>query len=126
MRRSSFRQSLSEQPAQKRAIHLHHVWQIEIEDIPNRLSHRRMIPSDVENAIAAQKIQVRLIIHVIQVRALGSRVDLVEPDDSLRLHQRRVYMPLMQSVIFTQSRRDDFLEIKSHPVTVCDLRSKRK
>jgi hypothetical protein len=90
------------------------------------LSHYRMIPPDVEHAVAAQKIQVRLIIHVIQVRAFRSRIDLVEPDDSLRLHQRRVYMSLMELVIFTQSRRDNFLQIKSHPVMFCDLRSKRK
>ena len=109
MRRSSFRQRLSKQPAQKRAIHLHHVWQIEIENIANRLFHHRMIPSDIENAIAAQKIQVRLIIHVIEVRAFRSRIDLVEPDHSLRLDQRRIYVPLVELIIFTQSRCDNFL-----------------
>jgi hypothetical protein len=68
-----------------------------------------MIPSDVENAIAAQKIQVRPIIHVIEVRAFRSGVDLVEPDYSLCLDQRRVYVPLVELIIFTQSRRDNFL-----------------
>ena len=85
-----------------------------------------MIPSDVENAIAAQKIQVRLIIHVIQVRAFRSRIDLVEPDHSLRLHQRRVYVVLMELVILTQPRCDNFLQIKCHSEIFCDLRSKRK
>src|SRR6266498_5169692 len=126
MRRGSFRQRLSKQPAQERAIHLHHVWKIEIEDIANRLFHNRMIPPDVEHAVTAQKIQVRLIIHVVQVRAFRSRIDLVEPDHSLRLHQRRVYVSLVELVILAQSRRDNFLQIKSHPVMFCDLHSKRK
>src|SRR6266542_2571080 len=126
MRRGSFRQRLSKQPAQERAIHLHHVWKIEIEDIANRLFHYRMIPPDVEHAVTAQEIQVRLIIHVVQVRAFRSRVDLVEPDHSLRLHQRRVYMSLVELIIFTQSGCDNFFQIKSHPMTFCDLRSKRK
>src|SRR5207249_6790354 len=126
MRWGSFRQRLREQSAQERAIHLHHVWQIEIENIANRLFHYRMITPDVEHAIAAQKIQVRLIIHVVEVRALGSRIHLVEPDHSLRLDQRRVYMALVELVIFTQACRDNFLQIESHPVMFCDLRLKRK
>src|SRR5882672_4518262 len=85
-----------------------------------------MIPPDIEHAVAAQKIQVRLIIHVIQVRAFRSRIDLVESDHSLRLHQRRIYMALVKLIIFTQSGCNNFLQIKSHPVMFCDLHSKRK
>src|SRR5215475_7208477 len=85
-----------------------------------------MISSNVENTVAAQKIQIRLIIHVVEVCAFRARIDLVEPDYSLRLHQRRVYVTLVKLVILTQSRCDNFLQIKSHSLTFCDLRSKRK
>src|SRR5262245_66634331 len=85
-----------------------------------------MIPANVEDAVAAQKIQVWLTIHVVKVCAFRSRIDLVEPDYSLRLHQRRVYVTLVKLVILTQSRCDNFLQIKSHSLTFCDLRSKRK
>src|SRR5262245_444629 len=85
-----------------------------------------MISSNVENTVAAQKIQIRLIIHVVEVCAFRTRIDLVEPDYSLRLHQRRVYVTLVKLVILTQSRCDNFLQIKSHSLTFCDLRSKRK
>src|SRR5258708_40271349 len=77
-----------------------------------------MIPSDVENAVAAQKIQVRLIIHVIEVRALGSRVDLVEPDYSLCLHQRRVYVADIELVNLPQPPPDNFPLIKKLPTKV--------
>ena len=35
-------------------------------------------------------------------------------------------MALVELVIFTQACRDNFLQIKSHPVMFCDLRLKRK
>ena len=54
-----------------------------------------MISPDVENAIAAQEIEVRLIIHVIEVRALRPRVDFVEADHALCGHKRAVQMPFM-------------------------------
>src|SRR5262249_24431798 len=88
--------------------------------------HHRMISPNVENAVAAQKVQIWLIIHIIEVSAFRSRIDLVEPDYSLRLHQSRVYVSFVKLVIFTQSRCDNFLQIKGHSVTFCDLRSKRK
>ena len=68
-----------------------------------------MISSDIENAVTAQKIQIRLVIHVIQVRALSAGIDLVEPDYALCSHERAVHMSLMKLIIFAQSRSDNFL-----------------
>ena len=59
MRRGSLRHRLGQQAAQKRAIHLDHVRQIEIEHVADRLFHRRMVPPDIENAVAAQEIKIR-------------------------------------------------------------------
>ena len=71
-----------------------------------------MIAADVENAVAAQEIQIRRVIHVVEIRALGSRIDLVETDDALCRHQRPVQMTLMQLVILAQARGDDFFQVK--------------
>ena len=101
MRRRSFYQGLSEQSAEKRAVHLDHVWQIQIEYVSNRLLHDRMIPANVENTVAAQKVEKRLIIHVIEVSAFASRIDLIKADYSLRLDQRWIYVPLMELVVLT-------------------------
>src|SRR6266581_4685993 len=84
-----------------------------------------MISPDVENAIAAQEIETGGIIHVIEIRALRSRIDLVETDHALRRHQCAVHVPLVQLIILTQPRCDDFLQVKRHGVTLYDLRSKR-
>src|SRR6478672_11059514 len=114
MRRRPFHKGLSQQAAQKRTVHLHHVWKIQIEHVANRLFHQRVIASDVENAVAAQKIQIRLVIHVVEIRALGARIDFVETDDALRRHERAVYVPLVQFVVFAKTRGDNLLQIESH------------
>src|SRR5881394_3678235 len=114
MRRRPFYKGLSQQAAKKRTVHLHHVWKIQIEHVADRLLHQRMIATDVENAVAAQKIQIRLVIHVEEIRALSPRIDFVETDDALRCHKRAVYVPLVQFVIFAKTRGDNLLQIESH------------
>src|SRR5215468_2757716 len=127
MQRCPFRNGLSQQTAQKRTVHLHHVWKIQIKHVADRLLHYRVLPTDVENAVAAQKIQIRLVVHVVEIRALGSRIHFVETDDALRCHERAVYVPLVQFVVFPQARRDNLLQIKSHEDSkFSDSRSKRK
>ena len=68
-----------------------------------------MISTDVEYAVAAQEIQIQLVIHVVEIRALGPRIDFVEADHPLRCNQRAVHVPLMQLIIFTQPRSYNFL-----------------
>src|SRR5215475_6246409 len=127
MRRRSFYKRLSQQTAQKRTIHLHHIGKIQIEHVADRLFHQRMISTDVENAVAAQKIEIRLVIHIVEIRALGPRIDFVETNDPLRCHKRAVYVPLMQFVVFAEARRDNLLQIESHEEeNFSDSCSKRK
>src|SRR5918996_5177092 len=127
MRRRPFHKGLSQQAAQKRTIHLHHVWKIQVEHVADRLFYQRMISTDVENAVAAQKIQIRLVIHVEEIGALGTGIDFVETDDALRCHERAVYVALVQLVILAQSRGDNLLQIESHEdKNFSDSSSKRK
>src|SRR5262249_35843412 len=127
MRRRPLHKCFGQQAAQKRTVHLHHVWKIQIEHVADRLLHQRMIPTDVENAIAAQKIEIRLVIHIVEIRALGPRIDFVETDDALRCHKGAVYVPLMQFIILAKTRSDNLLQIESHEdESFSDSRSKRK
>ncbi len=116
MGRCAFGDGFCKQPAQERAIHLHHVRKIQIQHVPNCLLHPRMISPNVKNAVPAQKIEIRLIIHIIEVRAFRARIHLVEPDHALRRHQRRIHMAFMELIIFAQSRRDNLFQVKSHQV----------
>ncbi len=114
MRRGALGDRFREQTAEQRAIHLHHVWQIEIKHVADRFFHQRMVASDVENTVAAQKIEIRRVIHVVEISAFSAGIDLVEADDPLRLHQRAIQMLLVQIVIFAQTRGDDLFQIESH------------
>src|SRR5262249_32959145 len=127
MWRHSFCKGLSKQAAQKRTIHLHHVWKIQIEHVADRLLHYRVISADVENAVAAQKIEIGLVIHIVEIRALGSRIDFVETDDALRCHERAVDVPLVQFVVFAKTRGNNLLQIETHEEqNFSDSCSKRK
>ncbi len=104
-----FVRASARRPLSKRAIHLHHVGQIELEDIADRLLHDRMIAADVVNAVSTQKVQILGIIHIVEICPLRPGIDLVETDDTLRRHQRAVEMSLVQVVILTQPGGDDLL-----------------
>src|SRR5213075_550956 len=85
----------------------------------------RMVPPNIENAVAAQEIEIGGVIHVIQVRALRPRIDLVEADHALRCHQCAVNVSLVQLIILTQPRRDELLQANYQGGTLSDLRLKR-
>ena len=109
-----FVRRLGQQPAEERAIHLHHVGQIEIEHVADRFLHRGMVAPDIEDAVAAQEIEIGGVIHVVEIRALGPRIDLVETDDALRGDEGAVEVPLVQFVVFAEAGRDELFEIKCH------------
>src|SRR5205807_282251 len=111
--------------AQERAIHLHHVRQIEIEHIADRLFHDGMIAPDVENAEAAQEVEIRRVIHVVEIRALGPRIDLVETDHPLHGDERAVKVALVQLVVFSEPRRHDLFQVECHEDRVADVAAKR-
>ena len=114
MRWRALNQCFSQQSAQKRTIQLHHVWQVEIEHVPDDLLHDRVIAPKIKDTVAAQKIEIRLVIHIVEIGALGTRIDFVEADNALRCYQRAVHMPVVQFVILAQTRSDNLLQVESH------------
>src|SRR5215475_13566821 len=127
MRRRAFHQRFSQQSTQQRAIQLHHIWQVEIEHVADHLLYDRVVAPKIENTITPQKIEIRLVIHVVEIRPLSTRINFVEADDALRCHQRAVYMPLVQFVVFAQTRGDNLFKIERHEEqNLSDSCSKRK
>jgi len=84
-----------------------------------------MVPANVENTVAAQKIQIRLAVHIVEIGPFGPCIDFVEANHSLRCYQRWVYMALVQLIVLTQPCRYDFLQIKSHCGMFCDVYGER-
>ena len=91
----AFNYGFGKESAEKRAIHLDHVGQIELEDVANRFFHHRMIAADVENGIAAEEIEVGIVIHVVEISAFRPGIDLVETNDPLGRDQRAIDMTMM-------------------------------
>src|SRR5437588_378916 len=126
MRRGTSGDGLCQEPAQKRAIHLHHVGQIQIENVADRFLHNRMVAANVENRITAKEIQVGVIIHVVEISAFSPGIDLVETNDALGRDQGAIDMSMMQLVIFAEPRCNDFFQVKRHSRTFSDLALKSK
>ena len=95
MRRRAFHNRFGQQPAQERAIHLHHVGQIEIEDIPDCFFHHRMVAADVEHGITAEEIEIGVVIHIVEISAFRPGIDLVETNDALGCDQRAIDVAMM-------------------------------
>src|SRR5205807_1400389 len=105
MRRRAFGDGLGQEPAQEGAIHLHHVWQIEIENIADRFFHYRMVAANIENGIAAEEIEVGVVIHVVEISAFSPGIDLVETNDALGRDQGAIDVTVMQLVILAEPLR---------------------
>ena len=84
------------------------------------------VPANVENRITAQKIQVGVVIHVVEISAFSPGVDLVETNDALGRDQGAIDMSMMQLVIFAEPCCNDFFQVKRHSRTFSDLGAKSK
>ena len=114
MRRQLFQECFGQQPAEQRAIHLHHVRQIEVEHIADCFFHHGMVAADVEDGIAAEEIEVGVVIHVVEISAFGSGIDLVETNDALGRDQRPINVAVMQLVVLPEPGRDNLFQVKCH------------
>ena len=71
-----------------------------------------MVAADVEDAVAAEEVEVVLAVEVVEVGALGPGVDLVEADGALDLHKGPVHVLVMQIVVLAQAREDGVFEVE--------------
>ena len=114
VRSSVFGQRLTQQPAQQRAVHLHHVRQVRVEDVLDGLFDGRVVAPDVVHAVAAQEIEVVFAILVKKISALCTCINLVEPNGAQHLNQRPVKMLFVEVVVFPEAVVDNFFKVKIH------------
>ena len=105
---------LGQHAAEQRAVHLNHVGEVEVENLAQGLFYRRMVAADVEDAVAAEEIEVLLAVEVVKVGAVGVCVDLVEADGALDGDEGGIDVPLVQVIILPEPFRDDLLDINGH------------
>jgi len=105
---------LGEDAAEEGAIHLDHVGEVEIEDVAEGLLNGGMIATDIEDAVAAEEIEVFEAVEVVQVSAAGVGVDFVEADGALDGDEGGVDVPLVQVVILPEPFSDELLDVDGH------------
>ena len=123
VRRQFFQQRLGEQAAEQRAIHLHHVRQVHLQHVAHSLLHGGMVAPDIEDAVAAEKIEVVVPVEVVEVAAARLRIDVIKADDALHRDQRGIQVLLVELIVFAEAGGDEVLEIERHRART--LRTKR-
>src|SRR5438477_9913551 len=103
-----------QKPSVERAIQLHHVSHIESKNFADCFLYHWMVATNVENGVAAEEIQVGVIIHIIEISAFSPSIDLVETNDALGCDQGTIDVTMMQLVVLAEPRCNDFLQIKCH------------
>ena len=94
-----FDESFSEETGENRAVHLHHVGEVEFKDVTNGFLNRGMITADVENAVAAEEVEVVLAVEIVEVGTFGSGLDFIEPDRALNFDERTIDVLIVEVVV---------------------------
>ncbi len=103
---------LGEQARQQRAVHLHHVGQIEVEGLVQRRLERRMAAPEGVNPEAGKQIQVTIALGVEQVATFAADIEAIEADRLQHARQLMVQVLFVQRVVLTVPCREHRSEIE--------------
>ena len=107
-----FDESFSEETGENGAVHLHHVGKVEFKNVTNGFLNRGMITADVENAVAAEEVEVVLAVEVVEIGTLCAGIDLIESDRTLNFYERAIDVLVVEVVVLAQSGEDRVFEVK--------------
>ena len=97
-----FDESFGEEAGENGAVHLDHIGEVEFKDVTNGFLDGGMVATDVEDAVAAEEVEVVLAVEVVEVGAFTAGVDLVKAYGALDLHERAVHVLVVQIVVLAQ------------------------
>ena len=107
-----FGEGLGEETGEDGAVHLDHVGEIEFQNVADGFLEGGMITADIEDAVAAEEVEVVLAVEVVEVGAFTAGVDLVKADGALDLHERAVHVLVVQIVVLAQPGEDRVFEVE--------------
>ena len=107
-----FDESLGEETGEDGAVHLDHIGEIEFEDVLDGLLNRRMVATDIEDAVAAKEVEVVLPVEVVEVSAFGPSINFIEPNGALNLDESTIDEFIVQVVVLAESGEDRVFEIE--------------
>jgi hypothetical protein len=107
-------QLLGQEPGQRVAVELGPVGQLGVQRVVQRLAYHRVVAPGGEHPEAGQEVGVRVAVGVVQVRALGPGVDLVEADRVQHLGLLRVQVRAAELVSVRLMGREEGLQVEVH------------
>ena len=91
---------------------MNHVREVEIQDIPDRFLEGGMIATNVENAVAAEEVEVVLAVEIVEVGTFCAGIDFIKADRSLNFDERTIDVLIVEVVVLPESGEDRVFEIE--------------
>ena len=107
-----FDESLGQKAGENGAVHLNHIGEIEFEDVLDGFLNGGMVAADIENAVAAEEVEVVLPVEVVEVSPFGPSINFIEPDGALNLNQSTIDELIVQVVVLAESGENRVFEIE--------------
>lgn len=107
-----FDESFGEEAGEDRAVHLHHVGEVEFKDVTNGFLYCGMITADVENAVAAEEVEVVLAVEIVEVGTFCTGIDFIKADGALNLYESTIDVPIVEIVVLPQTSENCVFKIE--------------
>ena len=107
-----FDESFGEEAGENGAVHLDHIGEVEFKDVTNGFLDGGMVATDVEDAVAAEEVEVVLAVKIVEVSAFCAGIDLIESDRTLNFYERAIDVLVVEVVVLAQSGEDRVFEVK--------------
>jgi len=107
-----FDESFSEEAGENGAVHLHHVGKVQFENVANGFLDGGMVATDVEDAVAAEEVEVVLAVEIVEVSAFCAGIDFIEADRALNLYESTIDVLVVEVVVLAQSGEDRVFEVE--------------
>ena len=107
-------QLLGEQPREQRQVELHHVGELGVEDVVQRLPDDRVVAPDAVDAEARQEVEIAVAVDVVVPRAARLGEDAVEADRAQGSRHLRVEVLGMQVATLGAALLDQRPDVEAH------------
>jgi hypothetical protein len=71
-----------------------------------------MIAADVEDAVAAEEVEVVLAVEIVKVGTFGAGIDFIEPDRALNFDERTIDVLIVEIVVLPKASENRVFEVE--------------
>ena len=103
-----------EHSGQERRVHLDEVRQVGVDRLVERLLQRRVAPAEGEHPEPGEEVEIAATFVVVEVGALGARVEAVEADRTENPHELGVDVPAVELEVLSLVACQHLIQIETH------------